>query len=486
MKRIYLVRYTLAILSVLFFASCDRDLQPDQNAGARDEAFDLGNNETVKIEFSKALAQALNEVEIRVFLKENSLKQYDGDYDVLYSMVKDVVLPSGRTFGQVVEKYDQSQRFKNWVEGAPLLTIFVPNMTQFSAEKWDITSDIPDVVVASDERKKTVGKYQVFRNDGGQYEIDYKSKPTTPVVVVKDNERIISKSKSANARLHEETSIEKVSTKVIFENGIHTYYFIGDSNPKEFLKNARQALQNDVAWDVRTSYGLQSQRDWVYYWLTPTNQSEPQAGVLLPQYSEYIRGFKVNGNNAMKIISQDFTEGNFEFHVNLSFIYREGNMQTDLKVIPCTIDDLISVTPNGTIYKEFNPNLELMPWNMERYGDEWKFTVSEYNPSTTTTTTISAQSNFGWNFSLNFPFKKIGINLGASGSTQKTNSQVIQKTIASTELGSCRFIWSDPIITGTWGNTSTSNWGYNTLSHSTGTVELSIEPVAKWPAPVRD
>lgn len=486
MKKLYGIAYAIALTSTLFFTSCNNELPLEKSdASGKNESLEDAN-ESAKLQFSKALAGALNETEVRSFLKENSLKKYDGDYDILYSMVRDVALPSGRTFGQILKKYDQSNQADSWIENAPLLTIFVPDITHFSAEKWDVASDVPNVVTASDKAKVNVGKYQAFENDGKQYEIDYKIAPDIPVIVVKDNERIISKSKSPQARLKEETFIEQKSSKVIFENNSHNYYFIGDSDPKVSDKNARQALQNDVAWDVRTSYGLESQRDWVYYWLTPTNQSEPQAGVLLPQYYEYLRGFKVNGFDAMKIISQDFTEGNFEFHVNFSLIYREGNMQTDLKVVPCNLSDLMSVTSSGTVYKEFNPNLELLPWDMERYGDEWTFTVLEYNPSTTTTTTISAQSTFGWNFEIGFPIKKIGIKFGLNGSTQKSNSQVVQVTTASTQLGTCRFRWADPIITGTWGNTSTSNWGYNTLSHSTGLVELSIEPVAKWPAPVRD
>src|SRR5574344_2787185 len=54
-------------------------------------------------EFAKILSSALNEEpDLRAFLKNEALKEFDMDYDVFYTSTKDVVVSGNRTFKDIL------------------------------------------------------------------------------------------------------------------------------------------------------------------------------------------------------------------------------------------------------------------------------------------------------------------------------------------------------------------------------------------------
>lgn len=273
------------------------------------------------------------------------------------------------------------------------------------------------------------------------------------------------------------------STKVISENETHSFYFIGDVNPKSFSKANTRSVPFEQLGAPKVTYDLnvENQRDWIYYHIAPKFENEylddyDYTRGTMGNYTERLTGFKFNSPLAAQAVTDDWTEGSLEFHVMLSFLYRDGNMQTDLKVFYCLPEQLIS---NG-VPIDYNPNVELMPWDMQRYGDEWKFSVLEHDAGGSSTRVVSTKSNFGYNFEGSFQIFKIGVKFGTTGSFEKTSSQTITISSESDQLGDARFLYEYPVVTA-----RTINPGevakYTVNSVSTGAVDLSIEPTATSP-----
>ncbi len=59
-------------------------------------------------EFAKILSSALNEEpDLRAFLKNEALKEFDMDYDVFYPYTKDVVVSGNRTFKDILISHSE-------------------------------------------------------------------------------------------------------------------------------------------------------------------------------------------------------------------------------------------------------------------------------------------------------------------------------------------------------------------------------------------
>ncbi|MCF0057655.1 hypothetical protein [Dyadobacter sp. CY356] len=491
MKQMYRAGFGLAVVLSLSLFSCKEDTNVTdvvEKAISDEEKIEVG--EVAKLEFSKALAKALQENDVRAFLKNEALSQYDGDYDVLYALVKNKTLANGETFEQRLSKHAMSADYKTWSERAPLMTIFVPDLKEFSVKTWDLNTQIPDVVIDNSHLKeKPSDKLVAISSDLKQYEVDSKVAPSFPVVVIKENERIIAKSKLNQTAKKTATLFEENSKQVINENDTHSFYFIGDVNPKTANKNnARTTSQS--ALDVIQSFNYHksqypnepgSQRDWVYYRIWPKYNDielvnpninggvdyDWSKGVFGDYYSERITGFKFDSALGIQAVTDSWTEGNLEFHLILAFIHRDGGITTDTKVFFCTPDQLRDSSGNPV---NFNPNTELMAWDIYRYGDEWKFSVMEHDAGGSTTKTVSAKSNFGLNFEVNATILKIGAKFGASATFEKSNSTVVMVNSESDQLGDARILFDNPVII---------PGGDVRYTFGTGAVNISIEPVLK-------
>lgn len=144
----------------------------------------------LKKEFGKALAKVLAESKnAREIIKNEAVKQFDYDYDVLYQLVKDKKLETGFTFQQAIEKYAGKKTLSLIDEKLPTLTIFVPSLPEesFSAETWNIDLDIPVVAI----RTNTTKGVPMVDDKGEEWIFDSKYIPGFPVVVIKENERVI-------------------------------------------------------------------------------------------------------------------------------------------------------------------------------------------------------------------------------------------------------------------------------------------------------
>jgi hypothetical protein len=291
---------------------------------------------------------------------------FNKDYDVLYHLVKDKPLNgeylknstmvSYSTFRELLLTYFDNESDLIEIENQlPLLTVFVPKLPEnsFSAENWDVTDAInsPAVAVTMDAENDV----PIYFNNGESMVLDAIYIPDFPVVVLKDNERLISNTMNGY------TSLE---TRVLNNGGSQSYKFldenldplaiVGDPN---FINASAPSTTSTVTTTQSTfdfipgrettvapflinaynAFGGQStspwQRDNVYYGLTSTNSS----GALSNKYKEAITYIRLEGTpqNVYNQISlrqpgnpdpqlipsfgrqpdAAWTDGNFEFRI---------------------------------------------------------------------------------------------------------------------------------------------------------------------------
>ena len=149
--------------------------------------------------FALLLAKTLDNRNVRASLKEEALKKFDGDFDILYQKFASKQLNEG-SFMKVLARSDKNsttrgQELLNRIaEEIPLLNIAIP----VNIEKWDVANFKPLVAVRGvDFDDATTKKIRAYDSDGNIHVLDATIPPDFPVIVVGLNERLISVDKSS-------------------------------------------------------------------------------------------------------------------------------------------------------------------------------------------------------------------------------------------------------------------------------------------------
>ncbi len=166
------------------------------------------------VKFAHQLAASLKEPDMRRFIREEVLQQFDGDYNFLLGthLNKPVRItePSGRvrevTFkealfgpqpanarGSADDFLDSLQQYY------PLLQIAVPELEKASAENWQIEDDIPLVAITPEEAEG-ITTVMAIDSEGNTSQLPVATEPDEPVIVVSANERLIGIPKNASGR----------------------------------------------------------------------------------------------------------------------------------------------------------------------------------------------------------------------------------------------------------------------------------------------
>ena len=162
------------LLALFIVGSCSNDMiETSNNSSLIEESYDEIDLNSLKSEFSFALARVLNESEgVRKLIKEEVIKQFDYDYDVLYMLVKDKKLSGGGTLEEFLSKYMSKENLLALYKEMPTLTVFVPVLPNdiFSAEKWNVAQEVPFVAYKSKENQilfvDNAGKVNTIKSNG--------------------------------------------------------------------------------------------------------------------------------------------------------------------------------------------------------------------------------------------------------------------------------------------------------------------------------
>lgn len=444
-----------------------------------------------KVQAAKILARAVKDEGVRQLIKNESLKKFNGDYDVLFQLVQDKKVKNEKSlYASLASFADSPQQFKEVVDNLPLLTVYVP--TFFSAEKWNTATQIP-IVAVRDEDDRLIA----FNDKGESVELSSKEEPNIPIVVIKINDRVTTKSpniKSANGRFAE--------NGFIFTNGKDNFYFIDESvnniNPKK--RGARIALSNNGIDPVVTEAYVKSigcnncyQRDWIYYGINPASGQD--RGALRYKFKEAITQIEPENTGVLDAMG-GWDEGGFVINVNAMFGSRnQAVKESQQKVFAVNSGDLftyreeirhrgifgintyiVRIVEGVKPYKLSSP-VTYDVWDMEEYGDKWTLAVEEYDQETEITKTFKDTNKFGFNFTATAGSKeKLGASLGATGDFSKETTVTYKSTDKNDILGQATVRYTDPVITATGNIPFLSNYSI-TYEATTGSMKVSFETV---------
>jgi hypothetical protein len=468
----------ILVLCLIGLQSCQKEEITDtkpQNSG-----LNIETKADYQAQFAKILASALGEsLPLRELLKKEALKQFDKDYDVLYQAIRNKSLGS-ETVYELLSKNDSKNELAAIEENLPLLTIYVPVLPDFSAEKWNTQVEIPQVAIAESEDENT----PVVDSNGKITSIPPDHVPAFPTVVVKENERVV---------VNPPSPIQGRNAALLAHIGDKFSYSFADKafdgiHPS--VEAGRTATSSEIDPAVINAYNLKMDwhRDHIYYGLTPTTTK----GNFKNNYSEFISSFTIENVVSLDNFSDQtgdpqykkvrkknqpmWTEGSFEFKITV-IINSKNGVGTELnKVFSVKGSDLFtleykkalllyflkSITP-----KSYNPNLELVPWDLQNYGTAWKFLVYEYDPAQQTEHFHENTTKFAANFDVE---TKIGLKFGGSAAIEDKRSFMLKTTLDSDYLGDAILGFDYPVITGV------SNSVYSFREIKTGTVKMIVEP----------
>ena len=139
-------------------------------------------------------------------------------------------------------------------------------------------------------------------------------------------------------------------------------------------------------------------------------------------------------------------------------------------------------TTSNIVSKPYNPNLELIQWNLKDYGASWKITVAEVDNSEEYTYTEEVTTTYANNFEISGTIEKVGLKFGGSATTSNKSIFTVKTMKNSDPLGDAVLNFSDPIITNVEivENRRGDITYYHTNEISTGWVSLGIEPKKKY------
>lgn len=500
-----------ALLSFTYLLSCDK--QDDNITSTNGENSNISveklydSNSNLKRQFGKALMMSLKESKsLRDLIKNESLKMFDNDYEVLYQMIKNEKLENNLTVRESILKNIGSESLLNRIElNNPTLTILVPELPEnsFSAELWDTDNQVPKVAI----RLATSNDVPLINQDGTESIIEAKYTPAFPVIVLKDNERLISNNNLASKNIKSRT-ISNI-------NGVD-YKFLDDCfDGTKKIKSESSRTVNSALLDPKliTAYNTYTaanvdgwQRDYIYYGITPDTPKGP----FKYDFQETIKSFSLQGdptaafNNIADqtgdpILPQTIADtnfkgtagisswaaGNFEFKIRIIVNGKNGIGTEIVKYFNAKVSDLFTyeVVKKYTLFyqisfvgfKVFPLDISVFNWDLDQYASTIKIDIEEVDLTQTTVLSESRSVEFASNFSVEVSgaykeYVKVGLKYGTSQKVTATSTVQRTYTQGNDLLGDVIVNFADNVII------SNSGTNFTTREYSSGLYSITVEP----------
>ncbi|MCP1386434.1 hypothetical protein [Runella salmonicolor] len=485
----------------IFMLSCKTNLSDDQinpKQGYKNARAGLEEKEYLKKSFAISLAKSLKESKMfREILKSEALKQFDEDYDVLYNFIKNKTLENNvKVKDLILKNMDNRAKIKDIERLLPTLTIFVPSlpMESFSASKWNVETQIPKVAI----RSFTSNDIPVIDSELNESVIPAKYIPGFPVVVVKENIRLISKNHIDYNRTN--------TNRILKDSDGGEYKFIDNCFDKEFKKNKRIALFGTLNSKIVDAYTIFQNtdnwhRDHIYYGLSLSSSSGP----FNYDFEERITSFKFVNGNAYSVIADQtedpqllgsidntsqtafWTSGSFVFKFKAlinakngvgaevsNFYYASPVDIFEIQYQAYQVGYVTFYAPINVVPKEVNPNISIFKWNLYEYSTSIKISVEEIDSQETQTTTFQNSATFAANFDASGTINKVGLKFGSSFQQSQNITSQIVTTLGSDILGDCIVNFADNVITGTG---SIFGINYYNLQEYGSAYKITVEPI---------
>lgn len=453
MKTIKIV-ISLAICSLIML-SCSESIVEETTYRPDIESLDVNS---ANQEFAKILAKAIQSEEIREFIKIKSLEQVDKDYDVIYHLVKNDKLKSGKTFRESLSSYCSNNigELDKITSYDQRLTILVPYYDSLrNAEKWDVNNDISSKIILRDHNiSRDIKELKCFDAKGNTSKIKRHGIPDEYMLVVKSNERLISHDNTNRLK-----NTENVGKSLENEDGVFAYFMDEEfDNTKKKAKSfflAQEFLDRSEKLLYPYWNNIEYPREYIYYGIDPNKINQ---GSFRTDYAEHLVTLQFNSANSYRLVveAQDITDGSLEFFIDFIFCRRDGNAFNLRKVIHAPIDSFFQLDSNNkpNIITYFShPPLEIFSWDLYQYGDTYKIAISEYDDGRQNVTTHTNTSTFVTDTGVEGGFDILGIikfggKAGGSHTTTKTETITTTSTDNTDILGETFVNFFDKPITG--------------------------------------
>lgn len=468
-------RTELLLLACIFivFSGCVDEVSED--AQPSKEYLELEQNEILKANFGRALAAAMTEsADLRQLLKDEALKMFNRDFDILYKSIKNKVLENNLTVDGLLRKHMLHPEDIALIEQKiPLLTIFVPELPEqsFSARIWNAELQSPAVGISS----RVSNDVRIIRSDLSETVLASDQIPGFPVVVVKENERVVVLNGAQNSRGAQ--AFEYEDTK---------FAFLDDCfNGSKTVNGRKRAILDQKVIDAYNIYKNVDgwQRDYIYYNISPAQPNGPFS----LDFQEHITVFSLAGVSSTpgtaysKISDQSsepkkrssvtsgstpsqnagWTGGYFEFNVKVlinsknglgqEYITSFGALPSDLFVLKYTKVSTFPETVWTVSIDDFRAmslNLPLFNWDLDDYASTIKIDIEEVDVTVTTTVSETNTFKFATNFGIDITgiLSKIGLKFGASLEDTKTQTTTRTFTNGNDFLGSVIVNFGDDVV----------------------------------------
>ncbi|MDR2954227.1 MAG: hypothetical protein LBV43_04015 [Prevotella sp.] len=492
------------VFVIVFVACSNNDIMENMNDGKQAPVI-YEDDFYLKKNFGFALAKMMEDnVSARKFIKEEALRMFNNDYDILYHLVKDKKLENGTTFREALLKfYEDKDELFALERKFPLLTIFIPELPEnsFSANIWDIEMEIPMVALLSTR----TNNIPILNAKGEEFILESQYIPAFPIIVLKDNERVtvktnISASNTSNVLKSTNGDLEFAFLDKCFDNTQQDKRVksqLSNPDPTRLVADTKVAKAYDI---YKTSDGWQ--RDYIYYDITP---GIPR-GQFKYDYMEYITTFKLLGDGRaaynriadqtdpnfreryIAIFQSAWTEGYFEFKIRVLVNASNG--------IGSEIIKYYSANPNDLFELEYELNNKIMPkryelkrvslkmteisiplinWDLYQYASSIKIAIEEVDRTEITEITDTRQVKYAANFEISSTTKlmeKVGLKFGSTA--ERTTTETIKKTYTegNDELGDVIVNFADHVIV-SFANQTLPKY----RKYSSGWYEIEVRPI---------
>lgn len=468
---------TISLIALLFYSCNQDDLIVE---GTQNQSELMSKKNVLKEKFGFALVNSLTESQIlREMIKEEALRMFNKDYEVLVYSMLDRRLENGMTFEEIINSYaDDEFTLQSLLDLEPTLTILVPElpMNSFSAEKWDAVNEIPAIAI-----RTNTNEIPLITPESEIGMIPYDAIPGFPVLVIKNNERVTSNIENAD--------YYNLKTRIVYDKDGIEFRFWSDSFDNKKNENYLQRSTRNIDQVLNEAYNIYEQqypglngwqRDYVYYGIQPSNPDGP----FKYDFQEHIRSFGMTGNamnaynkisdqtgdprynNNHRINTSHWTEGFYEFKVRTIINAKNGignELINGFTVSPSELFQLEYETYTTgwwfwkkTYYRLKNIynktiliDIPIINWDLDEYASSIKIEIEEVDLTTTTiitdTRTVKFATNFGISPSLGEKVK-LGLKFGASLETTQTHT--VQKTFTQGNdfLGEAIVNFADKVV----------------------------------------
>lgn len=304
----------LFTIIALFVSACNKT---DMEAFREAELNYVCDEQSAMENFSISLSKAIfSYPEVREFLKAEALKKFDNDDEVFYPFIKDQTVGSLGSFREIlIGELGSEEMMEQIEEEVPTLTILVSDATWFDHEGfcldcWD-TSD-PYVAITYQESDGLCRK--LFGNGCHIGTIEDGTIPGGPVLIVKENERVIASVSTRSGEI-EYTFISDAfdaSKNQPETRGLNPYSWEWLNEAQGDNSNIVSAsVLNAVNPDIIEAYNLfrnnsyACQNDYIYYGMT-SNATEGR--VRTDVRNKFFR-FKLNPDAFLNVFDDSNNNG---------------------------------------------------------------------------------------------------------------------------------------------------------------------------------